>query len=174
MPERRSSFRLMIKKVLVGFLATVGAISIVGLAGYVVLRKLAPALDPPTSHSFTSPKGQYRAVLLTDAGGGGISPYCQNKVLVIPTSLNEHQAALTPNRHRSGEGKYEVYSAPCDLFQDHNNSPKLEWTADDALEITFSINSTALFTHEVRLRKLDDSKQVNVRYIVEYAPIRGR
>lgn len=157
----------MIKKLLVRFLATVGAISIVGLGSYVVLRELAPALDPPTSRSFPSPNEKYRAALLTYAGGGAISPYCHNKVLVIPTALDEREAALTPNRYRSGEGKYEVYSAPCDSFRDHTNSPKVEWTADDALEITFSINSTALFTQDIRLRKLDDSKQVKVRYIVE-------
>jgi hypothetical protein len=64
-----------------------------------------------------------------------------------------------------------VYSAQCDTFFDHSNSPKLSWTADYALEIMFSINSTALVTSGVRLRKLDDSKQVNVRYVVEYHPI---
>jgi hypothetical protein len=89
---------------------------------------------------------------------------CANQIAIasrMPRSQLVHTAAA---------GSYGVYSAQCDTFRDHSNSPKLRWTADYALEITFSINSTALVTRDVRLRKLDDSKQVNVRYVVENDP----
>jgi hypothetical protein len=93
------------------------------------------------------------------------------KVLVLPGSVDEKQAVLIPNQWRSAESKYEIYSAQCDSFRDHTHSPKLTWISDYELEITFSIKSTAAFTGGVRLRKLDDSKRVNLKYVVEYDPV---
>jgi hypothetical protein len=93
------------------------------------------------------------------------------KVLVLPGSVDEKQAVLIPNQWRSAESQYEIYSAQCDSFRDHTHSPKLTWISDYELEITFSIKSTAAFTGGVRLRKLDDSKRVNLKYVVEYDPV---
>src|SRR5262245_10048575 len=138
----------MIKKALVGLLMTVGAISIVALLGYFVLRALPRAAEHVTSRSFPSPNGAYKAVLLSYLveGGLAINSYCYDKVLVVPSSVDEQQAVSTPNKWRSAESKYEVYLGECDTFRDHTNSPKLAWIADYELEITFSIKSTATIT----------------------------
>jgi hypothetical protein len=157
----------MITKILVRLLAAVGAVSIIALCGYVVVPRLSSAPGPSASHSFPSPDGKYKAVLFMDAGGGMGTGYCSTKVLIIPKSYDEQKAALERNRYRPDEGRYEVYSGPCDDFDDHSISPKLNWATDNSLEIDLSINSTALFAHVFHLRKLDDSKQVNVKYVVE-------
>jgi hypothetical protein len=150
----------MIKKILVRFLATVGACSLLGFGGYVVVSRLRPVLDPPLGHSLPSPDGKYKAMLLIEAGGGAGSGYCDTQVLIIPESYDERIAALKRNR-------YEVYSGGCDELPGHDGSPKLEWVSDNNLKITLSINSSAQEPEDVRLRKLDDSQQVRVTFVVE-------
>jgi hypothetical protein len=157
----------MITKILVRLLAAVGAVSIIAFCGHVVVPRLASSRGPSASHSFPSPDGKYKAVLFMDAGGGMGTGYCFTKVLIIPKSYDEQKAALERNRDSPAEGRYEVYSGPCDFFDDHSESPKLNWVADNSLEISLSINSTGLFAHDFHLRKSDDSKQVNVKYVIE-------
>jgi hypothetical protein len=150
---------LTIKKILIGFLAACGAVSIVALCGYFALGALSSgAMVKPFSHSFPSPDGKYKAVLLTYAGGSALGDaFCYDKILIVPASISDE----IPN------ARYEVYSANCDIFDDHTPSPKLVWTADSTLEIAFSINSTALFGRNVFVKKTDDSKQVVVRYLTK-------
>jgi hypothetical protein len=163
----------MTKKILIGFLATIGAIALLGMCGFILLRELAPTFaTPEVTFSFPSQNGKYNAVILGFAGGGGLSPYCCDKVLVIPSSVDWREAYRTPNKYKSGEGRYEIFTKQCDSFRDQTGSTKpMNWITDNELQITFSINSSAIFTEDVHLRKLDDSKQVNVKYIVEYNPI---
>ncbi len=136
------------KKMLMRFLAAIGALSIAGLGGYFALGALSSGAGvKPFSHSFPSPNGQYKAVLLTFSGGSALGDaFCYDKILVVPASVSND----VPDE------RYEVYSAQCDLFADHSTSPKLKWTSDSALEITFSINSTALSSRTVRLKKADE------------------
>jgi hypothetical protein len=165
-----------IKKILVRVLATVGAISILCVCGYVIFPRVA--FGPPgsftsdtMSHSFPSPDGKYKAVLIMDAGGGAGSGYCNARILIIPASYDEQKAALERNRYIPSEGRYEIFSGICEDFHDHTGSPKLKWLSDDSLEVDLSINSTALFADDLRLRKSDDSKKVNVKYVIEYDPV---
>ena len=92
--------------------------------------------------------------------------YCDAQVLIVPGSYDERTAALEPNRYRSDVGKYEVFSGPCDDLPNHDRSPKLEWASDNDLKITLSINSTALMPEDFRLKKLDDSQQVRVAFVI--------
>jgi hypothetical protein len=157
----------MISKVLLRFLAFVGAVSILGFCGYVVIPKLRPMLAPPLTHSFPSPDGKYKAALFIDAGGGIGTGYCQAQVLIVPASYDERTAALERNRDRSDVGKYEVFYGPCDEFSNHVGSPKLDWVSDNNLKIALSINSTALFPHDFRLKKIDSSQQIQVTFVVQ-------
>jgi hypothetical protein len=157
----------MITKILVRFLAIVGAVSILGFCGYVVIPKLLPILNIPPGHAFPSPDGKYKAVLIIDAGGGGGTGYCLGYVLIVPASYDERIAALERNRWRLDVGKYEVYYGPCDELPGHIISPNLEWVSDSNLRITLSIHSTALMPHDFRLRGMDDSHQVRVTFVVD-------
>jgi hypothetical protein len=157
----------MITKILVRFLAIVGAISILGFSGYVVVPILRPVLVPPPGHAFLSPDGKYKAVYVLDAGGGAGGGYCLAQVLIVPASYNERMAPLDRNRWRWDVEKYEVFFGPCDSFPDHTGSPKLEWISDNNLKIALSIQSTGLMPHDFRLRGVDDSRQVRVTFVVD-------
>lgn len=154
----------MVRKVVIGILAAVGVLAVLD---YLVPRHARFVLLPGWSfHSFPSPDAKYKAVYLIDAGGAAGSGYCNAKILIIPESLDERKAALEPNQYRADEGRYDVFAGPCDSFSDHEASPKLKWASDTSLEITLSINSSALFAEDFSLKKLDDSKQVNVKYVI--------
>ncbi|QCP53235.1 hypothetical protein FAZ95_29665 [Trinickia violacea] len=95
-------------------------------------------------------------MLLSWAGGGGLAPYCNEVLLVIPASLDVDQA-----QH---DKRYEVYSAECDGFSDHSASPKIVWRSNELLDVSFSINSTALFPKNVALKKVDASGSVKLEF----------
>jgi hypothetical protein len=137
----------MLKKIVVGVLATIGTFAIIALGGYIVLR--APphsANTKPFIHEYASPNGKYKAALISYIGGapteGGTS--CLNQIMIIPASLND----------KIPDNRYEVYSTrECDSSSaDHSPGPKINWTSDSSVEITFSINSTALASAAVHLK----------------------
>ncbi|MDN7180719.1 hypothetical protein M0D69_22505 [Caballeronia sp. SEWSISQ10-4 2] len=136
------------------------ALSLVGMYGVMgfVLHKIKTTEEPKPDalQSFPSPDGRYRAELLTWAGGGGISPYCHQALLVVPASVDAGQA--------SPASKYGVYSGECDDFADHGFSPKIAWMSSNALRVSFSINSTAALPATVRLRKIDATGTVRVEF----------
>src|SRR5947209_13897070 len=85
-----------------GVLATVGLLVVVGWLGFLVLRlTLGGGGKPDTFGSFPSPDGMMKALLAGYSGGGGISPYCNDSVFVVPTSIGEKD---------SFDKHFEVYS----------------------------------------------------------------
>lgn len=135
------------------------ALSLVGIytvMGFLHKREQTDEPKPDAVQSFPSPDGRYHAKLFTWAGGGGISPYCQQALLVVPASADIEQASF--------DSIYEVYSSDCDAFGDHNFSPKIVWTTGDALHVSFSINSTAAFPATVKLKKVDTTGVVRVEF----------
>jgi hypothetical protein len=112
--------------------------------------------DPDRLQLYPSPDGKYQAELLSWAGGGGLSPYCNQTLIVFPASVSLKQV----QRDR----RYEVYSGECDDFADHSPSPKITWRSDRALDILFSINRTAASSRSVKLRKLDATGNVKLEF----------
>jgi hypothetical protein len=156
-PKKRTvSWR--IGRILLWILATVGAV-VVGF--YFLAAGLVTAIPGVKPDRYVSavlsPNGNFRAAKITYAGGGAISPYCDNTILIVPSSTSDDVAER--------EKRHEVFSAECDTFADHSNSPKVEWISDGNLQITFSINSTALTSHKVSLRKIDASGSVHVTFV---------
>jgi hypothetical protein len=119
--------------------------------------------EPAPDHIkfLASPGAKFKAAVLTFAGGGALSPYCYEKVSIIPAAATGHDAA---------ESRFEIYSRPCDSFAPRNSiieqSPKLDWLSDDELRITISINRTAISPAAVRLKKQDASGNVRVEFLV--------
>ncbi|MBK5183248.1 hypothetical protein [Paraburkholderia domus] len=135
-------------------LSAIGIYSVVGFVWHTSKGSEEP--PPDARHSFPSPDGNYRAELLTWAGGGGISPYCHQALLVVPASVDVGQAGLA--------SRYTVYTGECDDFSDHGFSPKIVWMSSTALHVSFSINSTATLPATVRLKKIDVTGTVRVEF----------
>lgn len=124
---------------------------------FVIHKTSSSAVPAPDGlQSFPSPDGSYRAELLTWAGGGGLSPYCSQALLVVPTSADVKQADLV--------SRYEVYSGQCDSFADHSFSPKIVWESGNVLHVSFSINSTFTSAASVKLKKTDTTGAVKVEF----------
>jgi len=74
---------------------------------------------------YVSPDNQYKAILYTGMGGGGISPYCYSVVDVVKIDFSK----------KNKEKKYNVYSADCQT--EILDNTKIHWLSNDELEITF-------------------------------------
>jgi hypothetical protein len=135
-------------------LSLVGAYTVIGFAIHKTSSSTVPA--PDGLQSFLSPDGSYRAELLTWAGGGGLSPYCSQALLVVPASADVKQAGLI--------SPYEVYSGQCDSFADHSFSPKIVWGPGNVLHVSFSINSTFASAASVKLKKTDATGAVKIEF----------
>jgi hypothetical protein len=113
--------------------------------------------EAPDVREVRSPNEEYRAVIQTWAGGGGLSPYCHQAILVVPAGIN------LANVHDTQS--YEVYSgSECDSFADHSPSPEITWDGDHTLKVRISINRTAMTGQTVRLRKRDASGAVSIKF----------
>ena len=141
-------------KIVIGVLAVIGCVAI--------FRFVLPSTkkDKPDSVAVTpSPSGSYKAVLTTWAGGGGISPYCYNRLTVIPTAATTNSESATA---------MAVFEGECATFPLRNgaveNSPSIHWESDTKLKVRFSINGTALFPATVKLRKQDASGRVAIEF----------
>jgi hypothetical protein len=135
-------------------LSLVGIYTVVGF----VRHKSGPPEEPKPDarQSFPSPDGSFRADLLTWAGGGGISPYCSQALLVVPMSVDVKKA--------DPDSRYQVYAGQCDSFADHSFSPKISWMPGHVLHVSFSINSTAALATSVTLKKVDTTGTVRVEF----------
>jgi len=152
------SFRFL-RRMCVILLALIGAYHVVLWLVPMAFRKSTVA-ESPYAREVRSPKDEYRAVLQTWAGGGGLSPYCSQAILVVPPGIN---LAGLPEKKR-----YEVYSSTeCDSFANHSPSPEIIWEDARTLQIRVSINHAALTEQTVRLRKRDASGSVTVKFAAD-------
>jgi hypothetical protein len=139
------------------------------LTGAVVTRAwLAHDTDTPSDDVYIakplySPDGKYMAVVFSESGGGGISPYCFDDVSVVPTSLTQAQAYA--RRFRVYEGAchtlgffYPVHSLPTLL-----NAPLLKWSNSRELEITFDPRQAALGVNKIVLAAHNDDGLVQIK-----------
>jgi hypothetical protein len=141
---------------LIIMLAVIGGITVIVW----LLPRNHPAPPAPDHiRFFASPGEKFKATVLTFAGGGALSPYCYEKVSIVPAAATDRDTA---------ESRFEIYSGPCDGFAPRNDvieqSPKLNWLSDTELRITISINQTAITPVEVRLKKQDASGKVRVEF----------
>ncbi len=111
---------------------------------------------PDTSKSLVSPSGKYRADLATWAGGGGLAPYCNQALVVVPASVDA--------RHAYRDPKYQVYSGECDNREDVNEWPEIRWAADNVLQVSLLLDSYAAGPKTVKLKKLDATRTVRIQF----------
>src|SRR5947208_720828 len=120
---RKRSLGHWVGKILLWTLAAIGGV-VIGL--YLIAAGLVTAIPGRKPDRYVSavlsPNGKFKAAQITYAGGGAISPYCENTILVVPVSISDDVAEQ--------EKRYEVFSAECDNFADHSRSPKVDWISD--------------------------------------------
>lgn len=137
-------------------LAVVGFLTLSKYGLIFVLHSMGPDPDDDVSITvYPSPSGQYSAARVTRSGGGAIAPFCSDAVIVFNGYLNVRDFIARP--------EYEVYSAECDDFFDHESSPKIQWDSGGELRVDFAIGSTRLYSRKVDLRATDASGSVQVK-----------
>ena len=102
------------------------------------------------------------AVVFSESGGGGISPYCFDDVSVVPASLTPTQAYA--RRFRVYEGAchtlgffYPVHGRPTLM-----NAPLLKWSNPRELEITIDPRQAAQGANKVLLAAHNDDGLVQI------------
>jgi hypothetical protein len=141
------------------FLALVGLLTLLIGAASLLLKRFGD--EPYQVKEFRSPDGRYKAVLLNDNGGGGISPYCIDTVVVIPT----------PAKVDSRDESQVMYVGGCGTFRDpvtnnHRNGPDVRWLAINRLEIHFPEESVGGVA-AVRLKRYAVEGKVIVTYRID-------
>ena len=139
------------KPLIVGFLVVLAGIAAVS----VYFGAMVDKPDKSVS-ALTSPDGKYKAVKLTMARDGS-SPFCFDSISII--------LAAYPDNFAERDKAYEIYSAPCDSFANHETSPKIEWLSGTALQITHSINATGFTARKEKLKNIDVTKTVHVTFV---------
>ncbi len=92
------------------------------------------------------------ASLFTRSNGGSISPQCEN-IVTISNEIDKPQEKILE--------KNIVYRDNCDFFI-NQISPSLVWVTENTIQVTFSINSTAMRGRDVFLRKKPSDFDVSV------------
>lgn len=150
-------FRLVVR------IATI-ALALVGLGTVIgwVWRMGREAPSAPNDLTFiNSPDGAFKAALASWNGGGGISPFCHDRVFVVPHATGADQVVDEEN---------VVFEGNCGSFALKNgqvlNSPELSWREPKVLTIRFSTYATAARPAMFRLRRLVANGQVAVEFEV--------
>jgi hypothetical protein len=139
------------KTLIIGFSAVLAGIAAISVYFSATVDKLDKSVS-----AVASPDEKYKAVKVTMAGGGA-SSYCFDSISIVLASY--------PDSFAERDKAYEIYSAPCDAFANHEPSPKIEWLSNSALQITVSINSTGFSARTLTLKKLDVTKTVRVTFV---------
>lgn len=105
---------------------------------------------------YPSPNGGYSAAHVWKAGGGAIAPYCWDSIFVFNSLLDVGEVVKKPD--------YQVYSAECDTFSDHEASPKIRWESDHDLQVDFAIATTRMYSRQVDLRGFDAAGAIQIKF----------
>lgn len=119
---------------------------IIGVANVIPwsINRLFP--DQPTLASI-SPNGSLKALLVVRAGGGGLSPYCNSSVYVVPTA----EALPMPDDI--------VFRGDCVTLQEFKK--QVTWLSDGILQITVPVLLSDMY-----FRSVDKSRRVRVLFAV--------
>jgi hypothetical protein len=100
-----------------------------------------------------SPDGKYKAVRLT-VYGEKPEPFCVDTVAIFLT--------VYPDSFVASDTSYEVYGAPCATPDRRKALPKIEWTSNKDVRITYAPAPTG---KPPRLKTRDASLFVDIAYV---------
>ena len=101
-----------------------------------------------------SPDGKYKAVRLRVSGDQPV-PFCVDTIAIF--------LSVYPDTFVATEGSYGVYAAPCAAPDKRDVLPKIEWTSDRAVRITYSVAPGS--DKQPRLKTKDASLFVDITYV---------
>jgi hypothetical protein len=100
-----------------------------------------------------SPDGAHKAVPFTQIGGGGLAPYCNERVSIVHADVPDRQAWRIS----------EVYLAGCNALKG------LSWLSDSTLQIALDPNTGTSGVESLRLRAYADRGKVRLLYVFQTA-----
>jgi hypothetical protein len=140
---------LKAKPFLIGFLCVVLAV----IAGSIYLAATTDRAEKALV-AVASPDGKYKAVRLT-VFGEKPEPFCVDTIAIFLT--------VYPDSFVASDSSYQVFSAPCSAPAKRAALPKIEWTANNKVTITYSPEPGA--GKPPRLKERDMSLFVDISYV---------
>jgi hypothetical protein len=101
-----------------------------------------------------SPDGKYKAVRLT-VYGEKPEPFCVDTIAIF--------LSIYPDSFVASESNYGVYAAPCAAPDKRTTLPKIEWTSNKAVRVTYAPAPDA--EKPPRLKTRDASLFVDIAYV---------
>lgn len=101
--------------------------------------------------AIAAPDGKYKAVRLRVYGDQPV-PFCVDTIAIFLT--------VYPDSFVASERNYEVYGAPCAAPDKRNALPKMEWTGNRSIRITYAETDKP-----PRIRDKDASLFVDIEWV---------
>ena len=137
------------KPFLIAFLCVVLAL----IAGSIYLAATTDRADKALV-AVASPDGKYKAVRLT-VSNDTPSPFCVDTIAIFLT--------VYPDSFVASDSAYQVFTAPCAAPARRNAFPKIEWLANNKVQITYSPEPGT--GKAPRLKERDMSLFVDIGYV---------
>lgn len=137
------------KPFLIGFLCVVLAL----IAGSIYLSLTTDRADKALV-AVASPDNKYKAVRLTVSNDTPVN-FCVDTIAIFLT--------VYPDSFVSSDSAYQVYTAPCATASKRNAFPKIEWLANNKVQITYAPEPGT--GKAPRLKERDMSLYVDIAYV---------
>lgn len=113
-------------------------------------------VSDPYVKLYPSPMGGLTAALVNYSGGGALSPYCYESIVVF-NSIVDIQTVIKDKR-------YEVYSAACSSFSNGDISPKITWVLDGKVRVEFALDGLDSGRRDVVMKGTDSTGGVHLEF----------
>jgi hypothetical protein len=147
LPSERNNLKA--KPFLIGFLCVMLAL----VAGSIYLAATTDRADKALV-AVASPDGKYKAVRLTTSNDTPV-PFCVDSIAIF--------LSVYPDSFVASDSSYEVYAASCAAPGKRAALPKIEWLANNKVQITYSPEPDA--AKPPRLKERDMSLFVDIKYV---------
>ena len=136
------------KPFLILFIAVVVAIAAVSIYTAATVDRAHKTLV-----TVAAPDGKYKAVRLM-VSGDTPAPFCVDTIAIF--------LSVYPDSFVASDNNYEVYGGPCAAPAKRATLPKIEWTSNKAVRITYSV---APGDKPPRLKTRDASLFIDVTFV---------
>ena len=137
------------KPFLIGFFCVMLAL----VAGSIYLAATTDKADKALV-AVASPDGKYKAVRLTISNDTP-APFCVDSIAIF--------LSVYPDSFVASDSSYQVFSAPCAAPDRRAALPKIEWLANNRVQITYAPEPGA--GKVPRLKERDMSLFVDIKYV---------
>jgi hypothetical protein len=139
---------LKAKTFLIGFLCLMAAFAV----GSIYLAATVERAEKSIV-AVAAPDGKYKAVRLR-VSGDRPAPFCVDTIAIF--------LSVYPDSFVASDSNYEVYGGPCAAPSKRKELPRIEWTSDKAVRITYA--PPAATEKQPRMKMRDASLFVDVTF----------